>query len=98
MKTRLALTKTRNAATALLLSLFSSAALAAQPFSSGSTTLTADILAIVTPLVGLALIALGVLAWFGKIAWSWFAGFVVGVVLVFGHQQIVSWIRGLFGV
>lgn len=99
MKTRLALlTKTRNAATTLLLSLCSTAALAAQPFASGSSTLTNDILAIVTPIVGLAVIALGVLCWFGKVAWPWFAGLVVGIVLVFGNQQIVSWIRSLFGV
>lgn len=99
MKTRLALlTKTRNAATTLLLSLYSTAALAAQPFASGSTTLTTDILAIVTPIVGLGIIAVGVLCWFGKIAWHWFAGLVVGIVLVFGNQQIVGWIRSLFGV
>ena len=98
MKTRLALIKTRNAATTLYLSFFSTAALAAQPFASGSTTLTTDILAIVTPIVGLAIIALGVLCWFGKVAWAWFAGLVVGIVLVFGNAQIVSWIRSLFGV
>lgn len=88
----------RNAAVSLLLSFLSSAALAAQPFSSGSTTLTTDILAIVTPIVGLAVIAVGCLCWFGKIAWSWFAGLVIGIVLVFGNAQIVSWIRSLFGV
>lgn len=88
----------RSTAVTLLLSFLSSAAMAASPFTSGSTTLTADILAIVTPIVGLAVIAVGVLAWFGKIAWIWFAGLVVGIVLVFGNAQIVTWIRGLFGV
>lgn len=88
----------RSAAVTLLLSLLSSAAVAASPFTSGSTTLTTDILAIVSPIVGLAVIAVGVLAWFGKIAWVWFAGLVVGIVLVFGNAQIVTWIRGLFGV
>lgn len=98
MKLLKILNKKRNAATTLFLSFFSTAVFAGSPFASGSSTLTADILAIVTPIVGLAVIAVGVLAWFGKIAWSWFAGLVVGVVLVFGHQQIVSWIRSLFGV
>lgn len=88
----------RNTAVSLVLSFFTTAALAAQPFASGSSTLTSDILAIVTPIVGLAIIAVGVLAWFGKIAWHWFAGLVVGIVLVFGNAQIVSWIRSLFGV
>lgn len=98
MKLLKTLIQTRNTATTLLLSLCSKAALAAQPFASGSSTLTADILAIVTPIVGLGVIAVGVLAWFGKIAWSWFGGLLVGVVLVFGHQQIIGWIRSIFGV
>jgi len=88
----------RNTAVALLLSLLSSAASAAAPFASGATTLTADVLTIVAPIVGLAVIAVGVLAWFGKISWVWFGGLVVGIILVFGNQQVVSWIRGLFGV
>lgn len=91
-------TAARSTAVALLLSLLSSAALAGSPFASGSSTLTNDILAIVTPIVGLAVIAVGVMCWFGKIAWMWFAGLIVGIVLVFGNSQIVSWIRSLFGV
>lgn len=98
MKLSKILTKTRNAATTLFLSFFSTAVFAGSPFASGSSTLTNDILAIVTPIVGLAVIGVGVMAWFGKIAWIWFAGLVVGIVLVFGNAQIVSWIRSLFGV
>lgn len=71
---------------------------AAAPFTGGATALSADILTIVTPIAGIALIAVGVICWFGKISWLWFAALVVGIVLVFGNQQIVSWIRGLFGV
>lgn len=96
--TKKAKTAARNTAVSILLSFLASAAFAAQPFASGSTTLTTDILAIVTPIVGLAVIAVGVLCWFGKISWAWFAGLVVGIVLVFGNAQIVSWIRSLFGV
>lgn len=89
----------RNAALALLASLYSSSfAFAASPFGAGTTTLTQDILTIVTPIVGIAVIAVGCLCWFGKISWFWLAGLIVGIVLVFGNQQIVTWIRGLFGV
>ena len=98
MKLLNTLIQKRTTATTLLLSLFSTAASAAQPFATGSSTLTADILAIVTPIVGLGVIAVGVLCWFGKMAWSWFGGLVVGVVFVFGHQQIIGWIRAIFGV
>lgn len=91
-------TVARNTAVSLLLSLLSSAALAGSPFAGGPTTLTADILAIIAPIVGLAIIAIGVMAWFGKIAWTWAAGIVIGIVLVFGNAQIVNWIRGTFSV
>lgn len=88
---------TQNAAVSLL-AIIAPMAFAQVPFAAGATTLTADVLAVVTPIAGLALIAVGVVCWFGKISWMWFAGLVVGIVLVFGNQQIVSWIRGLFGV
>ena len=42
--------------------------------------------------------ASGALAWFGRISWVWFMGAIVGTVLVFGAPQIVTWIRGMFGV
>nr|WP_301950569.1 TrbC/VirB2 family protein [Xanthomonas fragariae] len=51
-----------------------------------------------SPVAGIAIIAVAVLCWFGKISWYWFVGIVVGIVLFFGKDQIVSWIRGLFGV
>ena len=73
-------------------------AFAAAPFASGGTALSADVLTIVAPIAGIAIIAVGVICWFGKISWFWFAGLVVGIILVFGNQQIVTWIRGLFGV
>lgn len=82
---------------AVLLSLPTLAS-AAAPFSGGTQGLSSDLLTIVAPIAGIALIAVGVLCWFGKISWWWLAGVVVGIVLVFGKDQIVTWIRGLFGV
>lgn len=73
-------------------------ALAQSPFQTGSNALSSDVLAIAAPIAGIALIAVGVAAWFNKISWWWMAGVVIGIVLVFGNTQIVTWIRGLFGV
>jgi len=42
--------------------------------------------------------ALGAAAWFNKISWGWAVARIVGICLVFGAQQIVTWIRGMFGV
>lgn len=80
------------------LTLVPAAAMAQSPFQTGSTALSADVLAIAAPIAGIALIAVGVAAWFNKISWWWMVGVVVGIVLVFGNTQIVTWIRGLFGV
>jgi type IV secretion system protein VirB2 len=81
-----------------LLYLFPEFAHAANPFSGGAAAAKTDFLAIVAPIAGIALIAVGLLAWFGKISWFWLVGLVVGIVLVFGNDQVVTWIRGWFGV
>jgi len=70
----------------------------AGPFTSGATSLSQDILTILTPIAAIAVMAAGALAWFGRISWVLAGSVMVGIVLVFGSQQIVSWIRGLAGV
>ena len=71
---------------------------AAGPFTTGSGALSTDILAILTPVAVIAVMALGALAWFGRVSWGHATMAMVGIVLVFGSQQIVTWVRGLFGV
>ncbi|RBL11935.1 TrbC/VirB2 family protein [Xanthomonas oryzae] len=71
---------------------------AGSPFSGGTSGLSNDLVAIITPVAGIAIIAVAVLCWFGKISWYWFVAIVLGIVLFFGKDQVVSWIRGLFGV
>jgi type IV secretion system protein VirB2 len=73
-------------------------AFAAGPFTSGASSLSQDILTILTPVAVIAVMAAGALAWFGRISWVLAISVLVGIVLVFGSQQIVTWIRGLFGV
>ncbi len=70
----------------------------ASPFTTGTTALSTSILAILTPVAVIGVMALGAAAWFNKISWGWAAGGIVGMCLVFGGQQIVTWVRGLFGV
>jgi type IV secretion system protein VirB2 len=70
----------------------------ASPFSTGATALQANFLAILTPIAVIAVMALGVAAWFNRISWNWAAGGALGILLVFGAPQIVTWVRGLAGV
>jgi type IV secretion system protein VirB2 len=79
---------------------FSSATVLAQtsPFSTGATAFQTNFLTILTPVAVIAVMTLGVAAWFNRISWSWAAGGALGILLVFGAPQVVSWVRGLAGV
>lgn len=70
----------------------------AGPFTTGTTALRADLLNILLPVASIACIVVGVLAWMGKISWYWLVGLVIGTILVFGSDQVVTWIRSLAGV
>jgi type IV secretion system protein VirB2 len=83
----------------LLLVLDTSSALAqTSPFATGATAFQTNFLTILTPIAVIAVMALGVGAWFNRISWSWAAGGALGILLVFGAPQIVAWVRGLAGV
>jgi type IV secretion system protein VirB2 len=84
----------------LVLALLMSPALvfAGSPFATGATALTTNVITILTPLAVIGVIAVGVAAWFNKVSWGWAVAAMIGIVLVFGAQQIVTWIRGMFGV
>jgi type IV secretion system protein VirB2 len=83
----------------LLLVLDTSPALAqSSPFATGAAAFQTNFLTILTPIAAIAVMALGVGAWFNRISWSWAAGGALGILLVFGAPQIVAWVRGLAGV
>lgn len=73
-------------------------AYAGSPFATGAGVMQNQLVAILTPLAAVAVMVSGAMAWFGRISWWWMSGVVLGTVLVFGGPQIVSWIRGMFGV
>ena len=68
------------------------------PFTTGATAAQTNVLAILTPIAVVMVMALGAAAWFQKISWGWATGGAVGIALVFGAPQIVSWVRTMFGV
>lgn len=70
----------------------------ASPFETGANSTVNFVLTIATPIAVLLVIALGIAAAVGKISWGWVIGALVGIAAIFGSQQIVAWIRGLFGV
>ena len=71
---------------------------AASPFATGATAFQTNLLTILTPVAIVAVMVLGVGAWFNRISWGWAVSGVLGIALFFGAPQLVTWIRGLFGV
>jgi type IV secretion system protein VirB2 len=68
------------------------------PFLTGATALQENILAWLTPIAIILVIALGVMAMANQISWGWCIAAIVGVAVAFGAPQIVTWIRGMFEV
>lgn len=70
----------------------------ANPFQTGADNLVTNFVAIATPFAILAIMVLAVVAMTGRISWGWPIGALVGVAVIFGAPQIVTWIRTTFAV
>ena len=70
----------------------------ASPFLTGANSLQANILAWATPIAVILVMVLGFMAMTNRISWGWPIGAVIGIAIIFGAPQIVTWIRGMFAV
>jgi type IV secretion system protein VirB2 len=70
----------------------------ASPFLTGATALQTNILAWLTPIAIILVMVLGALAMANRLSWGWCIGAILGIAIAFGAPQIVTWIRGMFGV
>jgi len=68
------------------------------PFLTGATALQTNILAWLTPIAVILVMALGAMAMANRMSWGWCLGAILGIAIAFGAPQIVSWVRGMFGV
>ncbi|MGH8140389.1 MAG: TrbC/VirB2 family protein [Steroidobacteraceae bacterium] len=82
----------------LLLAAPGLAAAQASPFMTGVTSLQTNILAWLTPIAVILVMALGAMAMANRISWGWCIGAIFGIAIAFGAPQIVTWVRGMFGV
>jgi type IV secretion system protein VirB2 len=92
---------TRTAALAVLLwalPLVGLAQAASSPFMTGATALQSNILAWLTPIAVILVMALGALAMANRMSWGWCLAAILGIAIAFGAPQIVAWVRGMFGV
>jgi type IV secretion system protein VirB2 len=68
------------------------------PFLTGATALQTNILAWLTPIAVILIMVLGAMAMANRLSWGWCIGAILGIAIAFGAPQIVSWVRGMFGV
>jgi type IV secretion system protein VirB2 len=71
---------------------------ASSPFMTGATALQSNILAWLTPVAVILVMVLGAMAMANRISWGWCIAAILGIAIAFGAPQIVSWVRGMFGV
>lgn len=83
---------------ALSLALPPAALAQTSPFLTGATALESNILAWLTPIAIILVMVLGGMAMANRISWGWCVGAILGIAIAFGAPQIVSWVRGMFGV
>jgi len=68
------------------------------PFMTGATALQTNILAWLTPIAIILVMVLGAMAMANRVSWGWCLGAILGIAIAFGAPQIVTWVRGMFGV
>lgn len=87
------------AMTAALVALMFAPMLAgAEPFVQAGTAAKSFLVALFTPVVGIAVIAFAVYALCAKLHWMLIIGAILGVIGIFGHEQVVSMFRSWVGV
>jgi len=70
----------------------------ASPFMTGATSLQTNLLAWLTPIAIILVMVLGGMAMANRMSWGWCIGAILGIAIGFGAPQIVTWVRGMFGV
>ncbi len=70
----------------------------ASPFMTGVTSLQTNIVAWLTPIAVILVMVLGGMAMANRLSWGWCIGALFGIAIAFGAPQIVTWVRGMFGV
>jgi type IV secretion system protein VirB2 len=68
------------------------------PFMTGASALQTNILDWLTPIAIILVMVLGAMAMANRISWAWCIAAILGIAISFGAPQIVTWVRGLFGV
>ena len=70
----------------------------ASPFLTGANSLVTNFVAWATPIAILVVMGIAAFWMAGRITAGSAIGAIVGIAVLFGAPQIVTWVRGMFGV
>jgi len=70
----------------------------ASPFLTGANSLVTNFVAWATPIAILVLMGIAILAMAGRITVGTAVFAILGIAILFGAPQIVTWTRGMFAV
>ncbi|KLD35827.1 hypothetical protein TB15x_20635 [Xanthomonas perforans] len=68
-----------------------------QPWESTASNTYNLIMSVVRYVAIIGIVACGLAAFFGKLSWDWAGKIIIGLVLVFGAQQLVDYFRSAMG-
>jgi len=68
------------------------------PFLTGATAIQTNIVEWLTPIAIILVMVLGGMAMANRMSWGWCLAAILGIAIAFGAPQIVTWVRGMFGV
>ena len=88
----------RKVATTMIMGLPQLTLAQTSPFMTGAAALQTNILAWLTPIAVIIVMALGAMAMANRMSWGWCIGAILGIAIAFGAPQIVTCVRGMFGV
>ena len=88
----------RKVATTMIMGLPQLTLAQTSPFMTGAAALQTNILAWLTPIAVIIVMALGAMAMANRMSWGWCLGAILGIAIAFGAPQTVTWVRGMFGV
>jgi type IV secretory pathway VirB2 component (pilin) len=70
----------------------------ADPFLGGAEALVDNIFLWLTPIAVILIAVLGGMAMANQISWAWCISAILGIAIAFGAENVVDWIKGMFGV
>ena len=83
---------------AFIMAICATPALAASPWETAAQDLQNTAVNVLQIIAIIAIVAVGGACMFGKLNKMWLLSIIIGIILIFGAEQIITWVRSAAGV